>query len=86
MQKFLILVSLACSLMLASTGNSMAAEVISKQQAATIAKSQFQGRVIAVEEAKQDSTAVYRVKVLDKQGGMHTIIIDHQSGNVISAH
>lgn len=86
MQKFLILLSLLLGLLLAAAGNSSAAEQISKQQAANIAKSQFQGRVIAIDEGKQDSTPVYRVKVLDKQGGLHTIIIDHQTGNVISAH
>lgn len=68
------------------SGYSAAAQAISKQQAATIAKSRFQGRVIAIDEGKHDSTLVYRVKVLDKKGGMHTVVIDHQSGNVLSAH
>jgi uncharacterized membrane protein YkoI len=86
MQKFLILLSLILGLLFAAAGNSSAAEQISKQQAANIAKSQFQGRVIAIDEGKQENTQVYRVKVLDKQGGLHTIIIDHQTGNVISAH
>ena len=86
MQKFLILLSLILGLLFVAAGNSSAAEQISKQQAANIAKSQFQGRVIAIDEGKQENTQVYRVKVLDKQGGLHTIIIDHQTGNVISAH
>ena len=45
-----------------------------------------EGKVIAVDESKQDSTPVFRVKVLDTKGGLHTVIIDHQTGNVISAH
>lgn len=59
---------------------------VSKQQAATIAKSRFQGRVIAVDVGKKEKTPVYRVKVLDKKGGMHTVIIDPKTGQVIAAH
>lgn len=59
---------------------------VSKQKAATIAKSRFQGRVIAVDEGKKENKPVYRVKVLDKKGGMHTVVIDHKTGQVITAH
>jgi uncharacterized membrane protein YkoI len=86
MRKFLILSGLLFAFTLSVTDVSAAPPPISKQQAVTIAKSKFQGRVIAVDEAKHDDTQVYRVKVLDKKGGMHTIVIDHQSGTVISAH
>ena len=86
MPKRLILVSLLFGVLFTASGNSIAVEAISKQQAASIAKSQFEGRVIAVHEGKQDNTPVYRVKVLDKKGGLHTVIIDHQTGIVISAH
>lgn len=71
---------------IALPGHSTAAQAITKQQAATIAKSRFQGRVIAIDETKYENTPVYRVKVLDKKGGMHTIVIDHQSGNIVTAH
>lgn len=79
-------IGLLLSAIIAYPGISLAGKPISKQQAATIAKTKFQGRVIAVDESKNDSTPVYRVKVLDKQGGMHTVVIDNQSGNIISAH
>jgi len=59
---------------------------VSKQKAATIAKSHFKGRVIAVDEGKKENKPVYRVKVLDKKGGMHTVVIDHKTGQVITAH
>jgi len=84
MHKLLIGLLLGISIMF--SGYSFAAKPITKQQAATIAKSRFQGRVIAIDEGKHDNIPVYRVKVLDKKGGMHTIVIDHQSGNVVSAH
>lgn len=86
MQRVFITLSLTCALLCATPGSYAASKPVSKQQAATIAKSRFQGRVIAVVEGKQDDTLVYRVKVLDKQGGMHTVVIDHQTGHVISAH
>lgn len=86
MHKKFLLLSLLVSMLVAGTAPIVAADQISKQQAASIAKSQFQGRVIAVDDSKQDGTAVYRVKVLDKSGGMHTVVVDKQSGNVIAAH
>jgi uncharacterized membrane protein YkoI len=86
MHKVCVLSVLLFAFTIAGTGVSAAAEPITKQQAATIAKSQFPGRVISVDESKRDNTTVYRVKVLDKKGGMHTIVIDHQSGSVLSAH
>jgi len=83
MHKFICLL-LALSLLAPVHG--LAAEQISKQQAASIAKSRFKGRVIAVDESSQNNTPVYRVRVLDKKGGMHTIVIDHQTGKILSAH
>jgi uncharacterized membrane protein YkoI len=79
-------ISLLLALSLLVPVHGLAAEQISKQQAASIAKSRFKGRVIAVDETSQDSTPVYRVRVLDKKGGMHTIVIDHKTGKILSAH
>lgn len=81
-----LLIGLLLGISVIFSGFGAAAEAISKQQAATIAKSRFQGRVIAVDEGKHDNITVYRVKVLDKKGGLHTIVIDLQSGNILSAH
>jgi len=78
--------SLLLALSLLAPVYGVAAEQVSKQQAASIAKSKFQGRVIAIDETSQDKTPVYRVKVLDKKGGLHTVVIDHQTGQIISAH
>jgi len=58
------------------------AEDISKQQAAKIAKSRYPGRVIDVKLVNNSS---YQVKVLDKNGGMHIVVINKQSGSVESA-
>ena len=85
MHKSFLLVSLLTTMLVLGHAPIAAAEV-TKQQAASIAKSQFQGRIITVDESKQNDAAVYRVKVLDTGGGMHTVVIDKQSGNVISAH
>jgi uncharacterized membrane protein YkoI len=59
---------------------------ISKQEAASIAQTRFSGRVIGIQADDQNGTAVYRVKVLDKSGGLHLVVIDRQNGNIISAH
>jgi uncharacterized membrane protein YkoI len=59
---------------------------ISKQEAASIAQTRFTGRVIGIQPGEQNGTQVYRVKVLDKSGGLHLVIIDRQNGKIISAH
>lgn len=86
MQRFFLCFCLISTLLFAATGNCATTVAVTKQQAVTIAKSRFQGRVIAVEQSKQNNTDVYRVKVLDKKGGMHTVVIDNKTGQVISAH
>lgn len=86
MSRTFIMLSLICALSCSPMFSFAAKPTVSKQQAATIAKSRFQGRVIAVEKDKKEKTVVYRVKVLDKKGGMHTVVIDHQTGQVITAH
>ena len=59
---------------------------ISKQEAASIAQTRFAGRVIGIQQGEQNGTAVYRVKVLDNAGGLHLVVIDQQSGKILSAH
>jgi uncharacterized membrane protein YkoI len=59
---------------------------ISKQEAASIAQTRFSGRVIGIQSDEQNGTPVYRVKVLDKSGGLHLVVIDRQNGNILSAH
>lgn len=85
MKKFLLSLAL---LMMLGFGNAtpVEAEQISSQQAAAIAQARFEGRVIAVEQESQDDTLIYKVKVLDRHGGMHIVIIDANSGQILSAH
>ena len=59
---------------------------IGKQQAAEIAQSRFQGRVIAVNEDQYKNRRAYRVKILNKKGDLHIVIVDLQSGDVLAAH
>lgn len=85
MKTLVILATLVFSSFFISIPNSYAAG-INKQQAASIAKSKYPGRVIDVKQIKQGDTPAYRVKVLDGSGGMHIVIINKDSGAVISAH
>lgn len=59
---------------------------IDKQAAAKIATQRFPGKVISVNPEQQEHTPIYRIKVLDKDGGMHTVVIHAQNGNILSAH
>jgi uncharacterized membrane protein YkoI len=79
-----ILAALSLCLILGLPAGAAHAEV-NKQQAAAIAQKQFQGRVIAVTQFQYKGQAAYRVKVLNDQGELHVVIVDYQSGDVLSA-
>ena len=83
MKAFLIICSLFITLFIAQPDLVHAAG-ISQQKAAAIAKSRYPGRIIGVNET--NSGSAYRVKILDKNGGVHIVVIDKQTGNILSAH
>ena len=85
--KRLVLILAVISVLLAPTPSMVLAEpAISKSQAASIATSQYPGKIINVSLTNPNSAPVYRVKVLDSKGGMHIVTIDGNNGNIISAH
>ena len=53
---------------------------ITEQKAIAIAQRQFKGRVLAINHADN----IYRVKILNNQGTVHTILINATDGSVIS--
>lgn len=55
---------------------------ITEQKAITIAQQRFKGRVLAINH--DDNT--YRIKILNNQGTVHTILINASDGSVISTH
>lgn len=57
---------------------------IGKQQAISIAQGVHPGRVLSVKQDTENDRAVYRVKTLSAGGDVHIIVIDAESGNVIS--
>ena len=57
---------------------------IGKQQAISIAQGVHPGRVLSVKQDTENNRAVYRVKTLSAGGDVHIIVIDAESGNVIS--
>ena len=57
---------------------------IGKKQAVSIAQSVYPGRVLAVKQAQDNNVPVYRVKTLSAGGDVHIIVIDADSGKVIS--
>jgi uncharacterized membrane protein YkoI len=86
MNRFITLLALLLSLTLALPGVAAEAPTVSKQDAAVAAMQRIPGKVISVSPEQQQHTPVYRVKVLDEHGGLHTVIIHGQTGDVISAH
>jgi len=52
---------------------------ISKQQAMNIAQHRHPGRVLGIKQKGQ----AYRVRIIDDNGEVHTLLIDAQSGEVI---
>ena len=86
MKYLLVVIYIVFSLSILPLNTSVAAPAVSKQQAAQIAQGRFSGRVVSVKPARENNKTVYRVKVLDKKGGMHQVIIDANSGQIISAY
>jgi uncharacterized membrane protein YkoI len=79
MKKFLFPPFLALLLM-----SAVAHADIGQQQAVSIAQGVYPGRVLAVKQAQQNGTPVYRVKTLSAAGDVHVVVIDANNGNVIS--
>jgi uncharacterized membrane protein YkoI len=80
MKKFLLLPLLALLLLMSA----VAYADIGKKQAVSIAQGVQPGRVLAVKMMQQNGTPVYRVKTLSPGGDVHIIVIDAESGKVIS--
>ena len=57
---------------------------IGEKQAVSIAQSVYPGRVLAVKQVQENDASVYRVKTLSASGDVHIIVIDADSGKVIS--
>jgi uncharacterized membrane protein YkoI len=79
--KHSLLTSLLAFLLFMSTS---AQADIGKQEAVSIAQQVFPGRVLAVKQAEADTGPVYRVKTLSAAGDVHIVVIDAESGKVIS--
>lgn len=86
MKRMIGMLGLVMMLMTGIPQLALAEPAISKSQAASIATSQYPGKVINVNLSSNDKQPVYRVKVLDNKGGMHIVTIDGNSGQIISAH
>ncbi len=86
MKKFILSLSLVCSLLVSAPSLTLAEPAVSKSQAASIASSRYPGKIINVTLAGNESSPVYRVKILDDKGGMHIIIVDGNNGKILSAH
>ena len=84
MKQFLKMIVLIAGLV-PVLGISLAYAEITKQQAASIAQSQFAGRVIAIKAETHNGAQVYNVRVLDKSGGLHIVVINSQDGKIISS-
>jgi len=85
MKQFLKMIVLIAGL-IPALGMSPAYAEITKQQAANIAQSQFTGRVIAIKAETRNEAQVYNVRILDKSGGLHIVVINSLDGKIISAH
>ena len=57
---------------------------IGKKQATSIAQGVHPGRVLSVKLVTEKDVPVYRVKTLSAGGDVHVIVIDAESGKVIS--
>lgn len=80
MKKLLFPALLAIALLMSAAAHAD----IGRQQAVSIAQGVYPGRVLAVKLVQVSNGSVYRVKTLSTAGDVHIIVIDADSGNVIS--
>ena len=80
MNKFLFSPLLALLMLMSSATQAD----IGEQQAVSIAQSVYPGRVLAIKQVQASNSTVYRVKTLSAAGDVHIIVIDANSGKVIS--
>gem|GEM_PF-1189727 len=57
---------------------------ISSSQAAEAVQSRFGGRVLNVDRRERDGRAIYRVKVLQDNGRIRTVLVDANSGRILN--
>ena len=57
---------------------------IGNERAIAIAQGVYPGRVLSVKRVKESGTPAYRVKTLSADGDVRIILIDAESGSVIS--
>lgn len=57
---------------------------ISSSQAAEAVQSRFGGRVLNVDRRERDGRVVYRVKILQDNGRLRTILVDANSGRILN--
>ena len=85
MKTLVIVATLVISSFFISPPTSYAAGV-SKQQAANIAQGEYPGRVIDIKLKKHQGQLAYRIKILDQAGGVHIVIVNQATGEVVSSH
>lgn len=86
MKKFQILLTLLACLSYGVLSHAGETHTLDKQAAVAAATQRFEGKLVSVDAEQRQDTPVYRVKILDSRGGLHTVIIHGQTGAVISAH
>ena len=57
---------------------------ISSQQASDIARQYVPGRVLAVKKLTNQTRPVYQIKLLNKRGEVHIILLDANSGERVT--
>lgn len=81
MARLFLTTSLITLLIISPIGASHAAPVIepgkaaSKPEAVQIVKRKYPGRVLKVEQVKRNGHSFYRVKLLSKQGKVHSVLV-----------
>ncbi len=71
-------------LLLSMTMSAVVYADIGEKQAISIAQGVHPGRVLSVKQDTDKGVPVYRVKTLSTGGDVHVIVIDAESGSVIS--
>jgi len=57
---------------------------VSSSQAAEAVRARFGGRVLNVDQRERNGQVVYRVKILQDNGRLRTVLVDANSGRILN--
>ena len=83
-----IMISILLSLVMTFSHNiaaESASKAITKQQAISVAKENFGGKVLSIKWVNKPKASFYKVKLLSKEGRVKQLRVDSRTGEILNS-